>query len=52
MKKSSSVFQNKTNRRSFLKSGTVAGAATLGAGLLPARVSAFERDDDDRAPIT
>jgi len=51
MKKSSSVFQNKTNRRSFLKSGTVAGAATLGAGLLPARVSAFERDDD-RAPIT
>jgi hypothetical protein len=52
MKKSSSVFQNKTNRRSFLKSGTVAGAATLGAGLLPARVSAFERDEDDRAPIT
>jgi len=52
MKKSSSVFQNKTNRRSFLKSGTLAGAATLGAGLLPARVSAFERDDDDRAPIT
>jgi hypothetical protein len=52
MKKSSSVFQNKTNRRSFLRNGTVAGAATLGAGLLPARVSAFERDDDDRAPIT
>jgi hypothetical protein len=52
MKKSSSVLQNKTNRRSFLKSGTVAGAATLGAGLLPARVSAFERDEDDRAPIT
>jgi hypothetical protein len=52
MKKSSSVLQNKTNRRSFLKSGTVAGAATLGAGLLPARVSAFEGDDDDRAPIT
>ena len=48
-----SVFQNKTNRRSFLKNGTVAGAATLGAGLLPTRVSAFERaDDDDRAPIT
>jgi hypothetical protein len=52
MKKSSSALQNKTNRRSFLKSGTVAGAATLGAGLLPARVSAFERDEDDRAPIT
>jgi hypothetical protein len=52
MKKSGSVFASKTNRRSFLKSGTVAGAATLGAGLLPARVSAFEGDDDDRAGIT
>jgi len=52
MKKSGSVFGSKTNRRSFLKSGTVAGAATLGAGLLPARVSAFEGDDDDRSPIT
>jgi hypothetical protein len=52
MKKSSNLFQNKTNRRFFLRNGTVAGAATLGAGLLPARVTAFERDDDDRAPIT
>jgi len=52
MKKSGSVFANKTNRRSFLRNGTVAGAATLGAGLLPARVSAFEGDDDDRSPIT
>jgi hypothetical protein len=52
MKKSGSVFASKTNRRSFLKNGTVAGAATLGAGLLPARVSAFEGDDDDRSPIT
>ncbi len=50
--KSDSVLTSKTNRRSFLKSGTVAGAATLGAGLLPARVSAFEGDDDDRSPIT
>jgi hypothetical protein len=52
MMKSRSVFQNKTNRRSFLKNGTVAGAATLGAGLLSTRVSAFERADDDGAPIT
>jgi hypothetical protein len=53
MMKSRSVFQSKTNRRSFLKTGTVAGAATLGAGLLPTRMSAFGRgDDDDRAPIT
>jgi Ferritin-like domain len=52
MKKSGSVFASKTNRRSFLRNGTVAGAATLGAGLLPARVSAFEGDDDDRSPMT
>jgi hypothetical protein len=52
MKKSGDVLHSKTNRRSFLRNGTVAGAATLGAGLLPARVSAFERDDDDHAPIT
>ena len=50
--KSDSVLTSKTNRRSFLRNGTVAGAATLGAGLLPARVSAFEGDDDDRSPIT
>src|SRR6266478_3848458 len=52
MMKSDSVLTSKTNRRSFLRNGTVAGAATLGAGLLPARVSAFEGDDDDRSPIT
>ena len=52
MKKSGSVFGSKTDRRSFLRNGTVAGAATLGAGLLPARVSAFEGDDNDRSPIT
>src|SRR5713101_723260 len=52
MMKSDSVLTSKTNRRSFLRNGTVAGAATLGDGLLPARVSAFEGDDDDRSPIT
>src|ERR1700674_81660 len=52
MKKTENVFTSGTSRRSFLKNGTVAGAATVGAGLLPARLSAFERDDDDRAPIT
>src|SRR6266852_3158741 len=52
MMKSDSVLTSKTTRRSFLRNGTVAGAATLGAGLLPARVSAFEGDDDDRSPIT
>lgn len=54
MKKAENVFTSGTSRRSFLKKGTVAaGAATLGAGLLPDRVLAFDRDDeDDRAPIT
>ncbi len=46
-------MKRSTNRRAFLTNGMVAaGAATMGAGLLPARLSAFERDDDDRAPIT
>jgi Ferritin-like domain len=53
MKKSGSGMKRPTNRRAFLTKGMVAaGAATMGAGLLPARLSAFERDDDDRAPIT
>lgn len=54
MKEKSDLFSRSTNRRSFLKNGTVAaGAATVGAGLLTGRSFAFERrDDDDRAPIT
>jgi hypothetical protein len=53
MKKQDNVFTKGTNRRTFLKSGTVAaGAATLGAGLFAGKVSAFERDEDDRSPIT
>jgi hypothetical protein len=54
MTKDGNVFARSTNRRSFLKNGTVAaGAATLGAGLLPGKLTAFERDrDDDGAPIT
>jgi Ferritin-like domain len=52
MKKMGNVFSNGSNRRAFLKGGAVAGAATLGAGLLAGKVSAFERDDEDRAPIT
>src|SRR6201987_1858790 len=50
------VFNRKSNRRKFLTNGMLAaGAATVGAGLLPGRLSAFGRDngeDDDRAPIT
>jgi hypothetical protein len=53
MKKSGSGMKHPTNRLAFLTNGMVAaGASTMGAGLLPARLSAFERDDDDRAPIT
>src|SRR5216684_7832812 len=53
MKEFQTVFKGGTNRRSFLKNGAVAAsAATLGAGFLPGRLLAFERDDDDGAPIT
>jgi hypothetical protein len=41
------------NRRSFLRKGVVgAGAATLAAGLLPRGLAAFEREEEDGAPIT
>ncbi|HLX82375.1 MAG TPA: hypothetical protein VKR59_00660 [Terriglobales bacterium] len=56
MNDATSVFNRKSNRRKFMKNGMLAaGAATVGAGLLPGRLSAFGRDngeDDDRAPIT
>src|SRR5258708_20256206 len=53
MKKSGSGMKRSTNRGALLTNGMVAaGGATMGAGLMPARLSAFERDDDDRAAIT
>ena len=53
MKEKANLFSKSTNRRSFLKNGTVAGAATVGAGLLTGRSFAFEREEDeDDAPIT
>jgi hypothetical protein len=56
MNDATSVFNRKSNRRKFLKNGMLAaGAATVGAGLLPGKLSAFDRDNDekdDRAPIT
>ena len=52
MKKSESVLKLPTNRRSFLTTGMVAaGAATMGASLLPGTAAAFS-GEDDRAPIT
>ena len=56
MNDATSVFNRKSNRRKFLKNGMIAaGAATVGAGLLPGKLSAFDRDNDEqdnRAPIT
>src|ERR1700745_1023818 len=56
MNDATGVFNRKSNRRKFMKNGMLAaGAATVGAGLLAGKLSAFGRDhgeDDDRAPIT
>src|SRR3979490_2539677 len=53
MKKEANVLTKGSTRRSFLKNGTVAGAATMGAGLLAGKAFAFDREDEDgRAPIT
>src|ERR1700751_5574038 len=56
MNDATGVFNRRSNRRKFLRNGMLAaGAATVGAGMLPGRLSAFGRDNDeqdDRAPIT
>jgi hypothetical protein len=52
MKAKGSVLGTASNRRSFLRNGmATAGAATVGAALLPTGLRAFN-DDDDRAPVT
>src|SRR6266849_276060 len=52
IKKSGSSVNHATNRRAFLTNGMVAaGAATMGAALLPGSSAAFG-GDEDRAPIT
>ncbi|HTC94544.1 MAG TPA: hypothetical protein VK699_13980 [Terriglobales bacterium] len=51
MKKAGSTV-NQSNRRKFLQNGMVAaGAAAIGAALLPGELRAFQ-GDDDRSPIT
>jgi len=53
MKNEGNTFTKGSTRRSFLKNGTVAGAATVGAGLMAGKTFAFDREDDnDRSPIT
>src|SRR6267154_6157992 len=52
MKEKGSVFSGSRNRRSFLKTGMVAGAATIGTAMLPASPVAFALEEDDHAPIT
>jgi hypothetical protein len=55
MKKPTSVLQRGADRRSFLKNGVMAaGAATLGAGLLPRSLAALDVDVEEAngAPIT
>ena len=54
MQQNAAAFRERKNRRGFLRNGLVAaGAATLGAGLLPGSVAAFHQDDDSgKAPIT
>src|SRR5712671_403860 len=52
MKEKGSVFSGARNRRSFLKTGMVAGAATIGTAMLPASPVAFAGEENDHAPIT
>lgn len=53
MKEKGSVFSGAKNRRSFLKNSMVAaGAATMGAAMLPGTSPAFGKEDDDHSPIT
>jgi len=52
MREKGSAFSGSRNRRSFLKSGMVAGAATIGTAMLPASPVAFAGEEDDHRPIT
>src|ERR1700747_2439801 len=53
MKKSENSMKRPTNRRAFLTNGMVAaGAATMGAVLLPGSSAAFGREGEDQSPIT
>lgn len=53
MKENGCAFRGAKNRRSFLKNGmAAAGAATMGAALLPGGAAAFAREEDEHSPIS
>jgi len=52
MKKEGNMFTKGSTRRSFLRNGTVAGAATMGGGLLAGKTFPFDSQESDSAPIT
>ncbi|HMJ25984.1 MAG TPA: hypothetical protein VK475_09160 [Pyrinomonadaceae bacterium] len=53
MKQSGTDLRRPANRRMFLRNGMIAaGAAGIGAAVLPGSSSSFERNDDDKSPIT
>jgi hypothetical protein len=53
MKKPGRIMKHATNRRAFLTNEMVAaGAATMGAALLPGSSPAFGREEEDHAPVT
>jgi hypothetical protein len=47
-----SVLNRRTNRRKFLKNGVLAGAATVGAGMLTGGLSAFGQENGDGNALT
>jgi hypothetical protein len=52
MKESGNVFGGRRNRRGFLKNSMIAAGAAASVSTLPATLAAFEREDDDRSPLT
>jgi hypothetical protein len=52
MKEAGNVFKSGTSRRAFLKTGTVAGAASAAGVLTPGKLFAEEEEEDRGHPIT
>ena len=52
MKKHGRGSGGPNNRRGFLKNGMLAAGAAVSVGALPNALAAFEREGDERAPIT